>query len=194
MNYHRIYHFHTRHNICEAPKNGSTCFLLNVAFLMQQLHQKILRCFLYNPCIGSIILHGINFTLWVTHRTQTVSPLLLQAVHQSQSRFSMHNRLGKTIAENEVWELWAFSNYSNISIFLRAHWENALAILTRIKKRLAEFCSPVTEMLCFAKLKKALDQWGKKDYKYRTARFQPVVQSRQEIRQLFTSNGSTEDN
>lgn len=52
----------------------------------------------------------------------------------------MHNRLGKTIAENKVSELWAFLNYSNISIFLRAHWGNAVAFLfTRIKKSKLSF-------------------------------------------------------
>jgi len=45
--------------------------------------------------IGLILHSGL-------HTEQTISPPLLWAVHQSQSRLSMHNRSSKTIAENEV--------------------------------------------------------------------------------------------
>lgn len=71
-NYHRIYDFCTRHSICWALEHGSTCSLLNVACLMQQLHWTNLKCFLYNTSKGSIVLHGINFTQWVTHRTDNL--------------------------------------------------------------------------------------------------------------------------
>lgn len=71
-NHHRIYRFCTRHSICKALENGSTRSLLNVACLMQHLQQKILQSFLYNPCKGSIVLHRINFTQWVMHRTASL--------------------------------------------------------------------------------------------------------------------------
>lgn len=101
----------------------------------------------------------------------------------------MHNRLGKIIAENEVWELWAFFNYSNISIFLKVHWENSVATLfTQTQKGYSWILLTRDRDLCFAELKKSKICGGKKKkgLRIKDSSFQPVVQSWWEISQKIT--------
>lgn len=156
---------------------------------MQQLDRKLDKkiCNASSPtCVKTASFYTGLILHTGLHTEQRIFPPLPQAAHQSQLRLSMHNRSGKTIAENEVWELWAFLNYSNIVILLRAHWENALAFLLT-QKRLAELCLHVRDMLSFAKLKKEPDHWRKKEYSRRTACFQPALQNQCEISWVFTS-------
>lgn len=101
----------------------------------------------------------------------------------------MHNRSSKTIAENEVWELWAFLNYSNISIFLRVHSENSVATLfTQTQKGYSWILPTRDRDLCFAKLKKSKICGGnkKKGLWIKNSSFQSVVQSWWEISQKIT--------